>query len=76
MDFVLERPDGSMFGIEVKKSEAVDASDFKGLKVLAELAPENFRGGAALLGGSPFHTLAIAVMSCSPPGCVPVRKER
>lgn len=48
---VQQRQDGSIFGIEVKKSETVAASDFKGLKILAELAPEAFTGGAVLYSG-------------------------
>jgi len=51
VDFILERQDGSIVGIEVKKSEAVTANDFKGLKELAELAPKEFIGGVVLYSG-------------------------
>lgn len=69
VDFVLERPDGSIFAIEVKKAESVNSSAFKGIKTLAELAPQEFSGGAVLYAGKeilpfgknlwavPFHIL-------------------
>jgi predicted AAA+ superfamily ATPase len=69
VDFVLERSDGSIFAIEVKKSENVTGSDFKGIKQLAELAPNEFIGGIVLYTGKqvvpfgknlwavPFHLL-------------------
>ena len=51
VDFVLERPDGSIFGIEVKTSELVNSSDFNGLRTLATLANKSFIGGAVLYYG-------------------------
>lgn len=51
VDFVLERPDGSVFAIEVKKSESVGKDDFKGIKLLAEMIPEHFSGGVVLYSG-------------------------
>ena len=51
VDFVLESPDGSLFAIEVKKSESVNIQDFKGINALAELIPEAFKGGAVLYSG-------------------------
>ena len=36
VDFILERPDGRLAGIEVKSSDTVRSADFKGLKVLRE----------------------------------------
>ncbi len=51
VDFVLEKPDGSIFGIEVKKSESVNIHDFKGINCLAELAGKDFRGGVILYSG-------------------------
>jgi predicted AAA+ superfamily ATPase len=51
IDFVLERPDGSVFAIEVKKSENVDPGDFKGIKELAALVPKEFTGGVVLYSG-------------------------
>ena len=51
VDFVLEQPDGNLFGIEIKKSESVNAGDFKGLHALAELAGTAFTGGIVLYSG-------------------------
>ena len=69
VDFILEKPDGSIFAIEIKKSEAVNDDDFKGIKLLEELAPKEFIGGVVLYSGKevvpfgkkrwavPFHIL-------------------
>jgi uncharacterized protein len=69
VDFVLERPDGSVFGIEIKKSESVNIHDFKGLQTLSELTAKEFVGGVVLYSGKdavpfgknlwavPFHIL-------------------
>lgn len=51
VDFVLERPDGAVFAIEVKKSESVNVNDFKGIKELAALTPKEFIGGIVLYAG-------------------------
>ena len=51
VDFVLESPDGSLFAIEVKKSESVNTQDFKGINALAELIPVAFKGGVVLYSG-------------------------
>ena len=51
VDFVLERPDGSIFGVEVKSGSQVSAQDFKGLSTLAVLAGGSFRGGIVLYAG-------------------------
>jgi predicted AAA+ superfamily ATPase len=69
VDFVLERQDGSVFAIEVKKSESVNLQDFKGIHELAELTSKEFIGGVVLYSGKeivpfgknlwavPFHIL-------------------
>jgi predicted AAA+ superfamily ATPase len=69
VDFVLERPDGSILAIEVKKSESVHIQDFKGIQTLAELTAKEFIGGVILYSGKdvvpfgknlwavPFHIL-------------------
>jgi predicted AAA+ superfamily ATPase len=69
VDFVIEKPDGSVFGIEVKRSESVNIHDFKGLNLLAELTGKDFLGGIVLYSGKeavpfgknlwavPFHIL-------------------
>lgn len=51
VDFVLEKPDGSVFAIEVKKSESVTIQDFKGIKVFEELTGKDFAGGVVLYAG-------------------------
>ncbi|WP_417625247.1 ATP-binding protein [Paremcibacter congregatus] len=51
VDFVLERPDGSLAAIEVKSSDTVDARAFKGLKILKEAAPDDFVCGIVLYAG-------------------------
>ena len=69
VDFILEKPDGSIFAIEIKKAESVNMHDFKGIQALEELAPKEFIGGIILYSGSqvvpfgknlwavPFHIL-------------------
>jgi uncharacterized protein len=51
VDFILEKPDGSVLAIEVKKSETVNMDDFKGIKVFQELAGKDFIGGVVLYSG-------------------------
>jgi len=51
VDFVVEQPSGSLVGIEVKGADRVDASDFKGLKVLQELSKNDFVCGVVLYQG-------------------------
>jgi predicted AAA+ superfamily ATPase len=51
VDFVLEKPDGSVFAIEVKRSEKVTMDDFKGIKAFQELTGEDFIGGIVLYSG-------------------------
>jgi len=51
VDFILERPDGSVLAIEVKRAETVNMDDFKGIKVFQELAGKDFIGGIVLYSG-------------------------
>ena len=51
VDFILEKPDGSVFAIEVKKSESVTINDFKGIRVFEELTGKDFTGGVVLYSG-------------------------
>lgn len=51
VDFVLEKPDGSLWTIEVKNSDTVSAKDFNGIKLFAELTGSDFRGGIVLYSG-------------------------
>lgn len=63
VDFVLERPDGSLAGIEVKSAGQVDASDFKGLHVLKEVAKDDFCCGVVLYGGREIVPFADGVFA-------------
>lgn len=51
VDFVLERPNGQLAGIEVKKRDRIDQSDFKGLQELQTLAGKDFVCGIVLYRG-------------------------
>lgn len=68
VDIVLERDDGMIAGIEVKASATVKASDFSGLKALAEACGDRFAFGAILYDSAdvvPFaDRLAAAPLSC------------
>jgi len=65
---VVERPDGSVVGIEVKLTHSPGPRDFAGLKVLAEAAGKRFRRGILLYGGAhvlPFgERLAAVPLPC------------
>lgn len=64
VDFVLERPDGTLSGIEVKTSDRVDAGDFKSMRVLEKSAGGDFICGVVLYGGReivPFGDKLFAV---------------
>lgn len=64
VDFVLERPDGTLAAIEVKTSERVDARDFKGLKTLGSMVGKDFCCGIVLYAGKdvvPFGEKLYAV---------------
>lgn len=52
VDFVLEQADGKLAAIEVKSRDAVDATDFKGLKTLRELVGDDFICGIVLYRGT------------------------
>lgn len=68
VDVVLERDDGMIVGIEVKASATVKASDFGGLKTLADACEEKFAFGIVLYDGTdvvPFgDRLAAIPLSC------------
>jgi hypothetical protein len=68
VDIVLERDDGMVVGIEVKASATVKASDFSGLRALADACGDRFAFGAVLYDSSdvvPFgDKLTAAPLSC------------
>lgn len=51
VDFVIEKPDGRIIGIEVKSKETLRADDFKGLHALRESAGNIFLKGIILYQG-------------------------
>jgi predicted AAA+ superfamily ATPase len=51
VDFVLEAPDGTIAGIEVKLSSSVTAGDVRGLKALRDAAGKRFHRGVVLYTG-------------------------
>lgn len=51
VDFVLEKPNGQLAGIEVKKKDRVNAEDFRGLKELQLLSAQDFACGIVLYRG-------------------------
>lgn len=54
VDVVLEAPSGQLVGVEVKAAVSVDADDFRGLRILAEIAGRRFLRGILLyLGDQP-----------------------
>lgn len=69
VDFIIERPDGTIFAVEVKASENVNADDFATIKLLSTLSPKQFVGGIVIYSGKqavpfgknlwavPFHSL-------------------
>lgn len=52
VDFVLERRDGSLVGIEVKAGPTVDSADFKGLASLLAARPKKLVKGVVLYTGT------------------------
>ena len=68
VDIVLERDDGMVAAIEVKASATVKASDFSGLRALADACGDRFAFGAVLYDSSdvvPFgDKLTAAPLSC------------
>lgn len=43
VDFILEKPDGNLWEIEVKNSDAVPAKDFNGIKLFEQLTEKSSR---------------------------------
>jgi predicted AAA+ superfamily ATPase len=83
VDVVLEAPSGEIVGVEVKSTVSLDAGDFRGLRVLAEIAGRRFARGILLYLGEqvvPFaaNLYALPISSvwqwqrAEPPARVPV----
>lgn len=78
VDIVLERDDGMIAGIEVKASATVKASDFGGLRALAETCGDRFAFGVVLYDSTDFvpfgDRLAAAPLSSLWNGNAPTNK--
>jgi predicted AAA+ superfamily ATPase len=64
VDFILEKPDGAVLAIEVKRKESITIDDFKGIKEFQELTGKDFIGGVVLYSGkdvAPFGNKLWAV---------------
>jgi hypothetical protein len=57
VDFVLQKSDGQIMGIEVKAGATINASSFQGLKRLQEISGNDFLIGILLYDGD--HTIAF-----------------
>lgn len=52
VDFILERPDGTLAAIEVKSSDTVNLGDFKGIKEFQNLVQNDLVCGIVMYSGS------------------------
>ena len=57
VDYVLEREDGSLVGVEVKAGASVSRQDLTGLRRFRQVAGEAFRRGIVLYDGEAFLPL-------------------
>jgi hypothetical protein len=57
VDFVLEKPDKTLIGIEVKSTRKIQADDLRGLKYLKNLAGNQFKRGIILHLGTQIESL-------------------
>lgn len=55
VDFVLEKPDQSIVGIEVKRAQKIRSDDLKGLNHLKQLTKSHFKKGIILYLGNEVH---------------------
>jgi len=72
VDIILEQADGYLIGIEVKASNTVRESDFKGLRQFAEWVGERFKYGLVFYTGSrllpfscgsiPYYAIPLSVL--------------
>jgi predicted AAA+ superfamily ATPase len=51
VDFILEKPDGKLWAIEVKNSDSVSSKDFTGIRIFEEITGKDFQGGIVLYSG-------------------------
>ncbi len=57
VDFILERQDGKIIGLEVKAKSHIDTHDLKGLKILKEMSGDSFVKGIVLHSGNTSYSL-------------------
>lgn len=57
VDFILERPDGRIVGVEVKSAKTIRSDDFKGLRHLKSVAKDKFVRGVVLYLGNQLHPM-------------------
>lgn len=63
VDFVVERPDGSVLPIEVKATTSPGVSDTAGLRAFLDEYADIAAGGLLLHGGSEIHTLGRGIVA-------------
>lgn len=51
VDFIIEKPNGNLWAIEVKSSDSVAARDFNGIRLMEQIAGKDFMGGVVLYSG-------------------------
>lgn len=51
VDFIIEKPDGKLVGIEVKNKDSLNQKDFEGLNLLKEVTKADFACGVVLYRG-------------------------
>ncbi len=61
VDFVIERAMDEIYGLEIKASVSVSASDIKGLVHLREITKEKFKRGLVLYAGNRIEQLAVDI---------------
>ncbi|HEX4839874.1 MAG TPA: ATP-binding protein [Rhabdochlamydiaceae bacterium] len=64
VDLVLEKPDQSIVGIEVKTSRSLHADDLKGLRHLQKIAGNHFKRGIVLHQGTNIEFLGDDLWAC------------
>jgi predicted AAA+ superfamily ATPase len=52
VDFVIELPDGSVYGFEIKSGSRISADSFKGLAALSRFSGSSFKAGFVLYTGT------------------------
>lgn len=64
VDFVLEKPEGTIIGVEVKSSKSVSNEDLRGLIHLKKIAKNRFKRGIILHPGNKIESLGEGLWAC------------